>query len=885
MSRLLYLLLPLLVAAQPLCAQMKPSKPPIDASLYGKWPGVRDAAITRDGRYALYVIDHIPVNSQTLVITGTDTQWKRTFPRTNRADFMGNNRFAIFKNSGDSLHILRLGSDKLEIVPGVKSHIVTKAKGTQWLMYNTIGKPDQLIIRNLASNGKQVIDQVKTYNCGADGVTVYIQVKKKDGIDLQRTDLRTGRQQTVWQGKETIQICFDISGHHLAFMSNDEQKTIWYYNAGQPAAVRLADSRSRGLEKGMQLERVERFASEAKGLIVRLTKKQPEPDASMVKLNIWHYKDARLQPNQLLESVPRTYAAVINITAPSIIQLEHDNEFLRFEPEETKSAYGMNILEVTNGGDFSEAWYAVNRRDYYLVSLKDGRRIKMKGRGYLSPGNRFYVYRDPEIDDYFSYEIATGTTRNITKDIPVRWFSMYNVRDKNGEERLPSGWIADDQAILLHDEFDIWEVCLLGNRPPQQLTGGIGKQQQIFFERIEEHPAPAKNGQSLVLAGFNQLTKVNGYYRVVTSRENKPEVLHSGNYLSFALQGATRVEGGSSIVPVKAADNETYIVRRMSANVAPSFFSTKDFKTYTSLSDIHPERDYNWYTTELHTWRSPLGKQLKGILYKPEDFDPSRKYPVIFHYYEETSNQLNCYLKPAPSGGSLNVLWYASNGYLVFMPDIEYTVGDPFEAGTYDCVVSAAKYLSSKKFVDSSRMAIQGISWGGIQTNYLVTHTNIFAAACTASGTADFVSHYNGLGHGDHSAQTHFEGGQLRVGFTPWERPDWYMKNSPIMHADKVSTPLLLFHTSIDHATRFEQAVEMYSALRRLGKKVWLLEYADGEHGVSGAPALDFDLRMQQFFNHYLKDAPAPKWMTQGRPSTLKGIETRLELDDISVKP
>jgi dipeptidyl aminopeptidase/acylaminoacyl peptidase len=119
-----------------------------------------------------------------------------------------------------------------------------------------------------------------------------------------------------------------------------------------------------------------------------------------------------------------------------------------------------------------------------------------------------------------------------------------------------------------------------------------------------------------------------------------------------------------------------------------------------------------------------------------------------------------------------------------------------------------------------------------------------------------------------------------------WENHNWDYEN-PIMNIDKVKSPLLMFHNKGDRSTPFEQAIELFISMWRLGKKAWLLQY-DGEvHSVIHKKNnfQDLTVRVTQFFDHYLKGAPAPIWMTRGIDARMKGIETGLELDKTGVEP
>jgi dipeptidyl aminopeptidase/acylaminoacyl peptidase len=327
----------------------------------------------------------------------------------------------------------------------------------------------------------------------------------------------------------------------------------------------------------------------------------------------------------------------------------------------------------------------------------------------------------------------------------------------------------------------------------------------------------------------------------------------------------------------------------MSAEEFPNYFFTRDFVTYKKLSNVHPEEKYNWLTSELHHWKMLDGNIGTGILYKPQNFDSNKKYPVIFTYYEEKSDGLHMYINPGVSGYIINIPQYVSNGYLVFVPDIYFEKGHT-GAGTVNSVVSAAKYLCEFSWVNEKKLGIMSQSFGGYQTNYLVTHSDIFAAACEGSGVSNLISSYGQLSDGyvkgiGSARQGGYENGQSYIGATPWERPDLYIENSPIFNVHIATTPLLIWHCKADLAVPFEQGLEMFLNMRRAGKKVWMLQYDGDEHATNGKNALDLDIRMRQFFDHYLKDVPAPIWMTEGVPAKYKQIKQGLELDSTGAMP
>jgi dipeptidyl aminopeptidase/acylaminoacyl peptidase len=296
---------------------------------------------------------------------------------------------------------------------------------------------------------------------------------------------------------------------------------------------------------------------------------------------------------------------------------------------------------------------------------------------------------------------------------------------------------------------------------------------------------------------------------------------------------------------------------------------------YTVLSNLNPQQNnYNWFTVELQKWKMFDGKESEGLLFKPENFDPNKKYPVIFYFYERDADTRYNYLAPAPSASTINIPWFTSNGYLVFNPNIYYKTGQPGD-DAYNSVVSAARYLAKMPFVDSTKMAIQGQSWGGYQVAYLVTKTKLFAAAGAGAPVANMTSAYGGIRWGTGvNRQFQYEKSQSRIGATLWEKPEAYIKNSPLFKADKITTPLLIMHNDKDGAVPWYQGIEFFTALRRLNKKVWLLQYNDEDHNlVERRNRKDLSIRLGQFFDHYLKGATAPRWMTDGVPAALKGID------------
>jgi fermentation-respiration switch protein FrsA (DUF1100 family) len=503
-----------------------------------------------------------------------------------------------------------------------------------------------------------------------------------------------------------------------------------------------------------------------------------------------------------------------------------------------------------------------------MTSTEDGSRRLLKKRLVLfhlqfSPTGKYLIWFDRQQKQWFSYNIYLNRTRNISATIK-RPVYLEDDRPDFAFANDIAGWLKSDSGVLIYDRHDIWQVDLDGSKAPINITHTYGLRNNIRFQCISfqgDGPCIIDSGDTLLLSAFNQQTKQDGFFRLVM-RSKKLEKLVMGSSI-YTYEHGNFCGARSPGHVTKAKNAGIYIVPRMSATEYPNWYVTNDFRHFKLLTNLSPQKEYNWYTTELIHWNLPNGKNGEGILFKPENFDPQKKYPVIFHYYEKGADDLNIFIHPALSDGALPLPWFVSNGYLVFVPDVHYEIGYPGRS-VCNTVTSAALYLAKKPWVNAHRMGLQGHSFGGFETNYIVSHSSLFVAAAPAAGMTDDISYYDETD----DSPLYFEMSQGRIGSTLWQRPDLFIENSPVLNANSVSASILIMHGEVDHNVPFAQGLQWYHALHRLEKKVWLLSY-QGEGHTLAQPAnqLDYSIRLGQFFGCCLKDAPPPKWMTKAVPN------------------
>jgi dipeptidyl aminopeptidase/acylaminoacyl peptidase len=254
---------------------------------------------------------------------------------------------------------------------------------------------------------------------------------------------------------------------------------------------------------------------------------------------------------------------------------------------------------------------------------------------------------------------------------------------------------------------------------------------------------------------------------------------------------------------------------------------------------------------------------------------------MMVYFYEQNADNFHNHITPEFGRSIINFTFYTSRGYVVFVPDIVYKIGYPGESAI-NCVMPGVTSLISQGFIDKDRIGVQGHSWGGYQIAYMVTKTQLFKAAEAGAPVPNMTSAYGGIRwQTGLSRMFQYEHTQSRIGGSLWEYPLRFLENSPLFWLDKVNTPLLIMHNDADGHVPWYQGIELFSALKRLGKPTWMISYNDQPHWPLRYPnRKDWTTRMQQYFDYYLMDAPAPLWMTEGVPAVEKGINYGLELSE-----
>jgi len=583
-------------------------------------------------------------------------------------------------------------------------------------------------------------------------------------------------------------------------------------------------------------------------------------ESEKVHLDIWSPSDYTLQPQQLIRLKNGDKSG-------EIVALDlRDFTIKPWCPDSLRGAFNehqqSNFTLVFDDRPYAiqSQWKNPSLSDVYRLNLSTGERLLLKKalayEGYLSNDGNSFTFFDAKKKNHFLVDISQGM-REICMSCSV----------KEPLEEYLNGQPMD---------------------PGPAATYGFNKEGDLFYygsrDNIYEYNLSTKQNRCLTFSETETLdwewikwnsdsTNVawNSGYLLARNRTTKTASIWTATP-SFLFELLDR--GDFKVMSfTKAKDTFIYVLRRMRVNQFPDIeFGSKD-SNFKRISCANPQQaEYLWPSAELIRWKSYQGFDLEGIVYKPENYNPSNKYPLLIYYYELNGHNLHNYRSPAPTASTINPTEYASSGYLVFIPDIKYKPGYPAK-GAYDCIMSGTDYLLKNYSIDSTRMGLQGQSWGGYQTAQLITMTNRFKAAMAGAPVSNMFSAYGGIRWGSGlNRQFQYESTQSRIGATIWERPDLYLENSPLFHLPKVNTPLLVMANDKDGAVPWYQSIELYTGLRRLGKPCWLLNYNDDDHNLTRLPnKMDLSIRMRQFFDFYLNNGVQPLWMKEGIDAREKG--------------
>lgn len=908
---------------------------PITLADYGRFRRIGAAAISSDGAWMLYTITPTEGDG-TLFVQSLDTTARHEIPRGSGASFSDTGRWVGYFVTPPSGRGGRAGAqaqapartfEVLDLSTGNKSTFPSVASFSfspdgQWLLMRPQGaaaapaaaEPGRgggrggggapadtstpgtdLLMRNLATGDQRYIGNVGSYSFDDSGTLMAYTVRGQGrlGNGVYVMTVTSGEQKMLdTAAADYDQLVWSGEGAHLAVLRGDKARDktlrdnvlLAWTNVGTPTArlVTIDPAKATGFPTGMVISEfaAPRWSSDGGRLLIGVKAQEPERPAStepQANVDVWHWKDDRPQSVQIITAAAdrrTTSSAIVDLAAGSVRQITDDDMRTVTATNDLKWAIGR--LDTPYRGQIS---WGGNKADIYRVNLTTGERTLIEPglsrTMNTSPDGKWFLYLSK--GRVYSYEMATGRKTVIDGNK-----NFVNVEDDHDYEKPVygvAGFSSDGRSALLYDRYDVWALPLAGGTP-MNLTRGFGAKQEIRL-RISNLRAGGGGGgrgggagaggggdesgidltKPITLNAYGDYTKKTGYFE-----------LAPGAPAPTPLIWADKAIAGVSV----ARRAERMIFTQGSFNEYPNYWvSNLKFETPRQVTDADPDifKQFAWGTKKLIDYTNSKGQRLQATLTLPAGYEPGRRYPMLVYFYEIMSNTHHSFSFPVYDDRP-HISTYASNGYLVLQPDVVYEIGKP-GSSALDCVGSAVRKVIDMGYADPRRVGLQGHSWGGYQSSFIVTQTDMFAAVVTGAPPTDLTSFYGTLYRSSGNIQQGItEVGQVRMGngVTPWSHHALYESQSPIHNAPNIKTPFMILHGTADGAVDWGQGLEFYAAARRLGKQVILLSYPDEAHHLGRREnQIDFQTRMRQFFDHYLKGEPAPKWMTEGVPQIKKG--------------
>ncbi|MGJ8683175.1 MAG: alpha/beta hydrolase family protein [Nonlabens sp.] len=749
-------------------------------------------------------------------------------------------------------------------------------------------KEDYLVVYKPSTKFKDTITDIKDYDTAREGMSfIYSRKKGKDKKDhgVYMYNIETQESIEIQIDAWTYdKLSIDKYGKQAAYYvaidsaETDSLKYDLHYLKDFTASPEKIAGTEKNIKVNWQLTsgRAPYFSENGKRLFfytqprMEYTIDTTLMDDEIAQVDVWNYKDRMTQPEQNLRKSRlknKSTEQFYDTSTGNITNLNsYDSSGIMWDRNLEKD---LIIIMDNAKYDVARSWEYPWRSDYYLKNVKTGdQQLLLSNSGsrpQFNPAHTHAIYYSFDDRNWHSINLNTMLDKNLTQGLGV---AFHDVDDDHPALPPSYGFAGYDQDgnALLQDKFDLWKVDLNTSEKPQRITKG--RENNITY-RTENLDSENRNLASylfdkMILSSFNHTTK-----------ESHIHLLGNGGIESFVEH-----KGFENSAFAKAKNDNTILYRKSNFNNYPDVYMAGQ-KGMNRLTDANPQQeDFKWGSVELFTWNAYDGKKLEGLIYKPEDFDPEKKYPMIVYFYEKYADRLHGYRSPQPSASTVNFSYLTSNDYVVFVPDIVYKDGHPGESA-YNCIISGTEAVAQLGYVDRNAMALQGQSWGGYQTAYLVTRTNMYAAAMAGAPVSNMTSAYGGIRWGSGLSRAfQYERTQTRIGKNLWDGLDLYIENSPLFHIPKINTPLLMMHNDEDGAVPYYQGIEMFMGMRRLNKPVWLLVYNKEAHNLRKMKnKRDLSMRMMQFFDHYLKGDEAPVWMTQGLSADRKGKQMGYELD------
>lgn len=869
------------------------SRPKIDSTAYACWKRIDDYAISENGMWVKYRYVYIEQAKQ---LENIQNRYYFYNTRTGKTKVIDNVESPEFFANGNWIYYTEL-SDNNNV--SFCLFDLNRDKKIVWDKGNEPNCSTKTVLVNYASGDKRIF-----WRLGTKDSVAYERMGSFKLLDDDRNILY------VWKGENEYELrygeLFKVHSHKVLFRDSDRllrhfnfdgkqgsfeleysrskpiNSQVWNFDLNG-SVKNIADTRTWNLPLDLK-NRISNLKMLGDGTIWELevhnSIRSDKKKASAVKrdsafeLELWSWNDPVIQSVQAESGYKKRFSKldkyVYNTKTRKIVKICSEvYTFMRYQPVDVP-----RFVLLTDNSEFQNRkdWQYAERKNFLLINLETGEMCEFAKeqtkQAVWSPDGKFVVYFDDITREWYRINPETFKIDNISEAI------NYPVYDEFHDKPLPAapygliGWSKDARFAYIYDCYDIWRVDMDDLSNTSCYTQGIGRREGIvlrFLNVYSSDELTIDEKESVYLDLLELKTRNQGIGRITVDGKLRKDL-----FGSFMLQA-----GGIS------NDSRKVVFSRQSFSEGRNVW-VYDLQNHKmeQVSNANPDNNgFQWGSVKMVEWTNESGKWNQGLLYLPYGYDVSKKYPVIVNYYETHTQEMHIYHVPEWSSAMLDIPTFLSNGYIIFRPDVYFTVGEPAKS-VYDAVVSGVKYIIDEGIADPKHIGVQGHSWSGCTVSQLITMTDMFCCASIGAGVVNLTEAYTALRIGSGCTRMFmYEDWQCRMGKNLWEGKDAYIRNSSILNADKITTPVLIMHNDEDEAVEYHEGRNFFLALRRLHKPVWLLNYKGEGHFICNVEAQrDWSIRMMQFFDYYLKEAPAPRWMVEGININERGYDRKYDL-------
>lgn len=843
-----------------------PIKKQLTEGDYSLWGTMSGEQISSKGKWASYHMSY-ESKADTLFVLNTKTRQKYSLPGGRAGIFNGERTFACSKKEG--LSLIDLSNGKESVIPDVERYDFSS--DTHYLVTMEKGEGNPLVIRK---DGMiiDVISNVTEYRLN-DAKNMLVYTSTENGIGQVGTLTLAGtyvKRFIVPQKAQTFKVLrWQHKGKAIVFYGvNEGEQELYYHDieSGQQHVLKSTDASFPDSMKIDPNQNVELTLSrDGEKVFFGISAEVSKPNGMLAdEVEIWHAKDKMIFPDRKLSATVK-YPQYLAVWYPkSAIVRQISTAEQRWVMLSGNQDYAL----VADPLQYNPQYKWIADMDYYLVHLATSKReLFLKGHSGLinhmgiSPDGRYINYYKES--NWWVYDLKQQTHTNVTKGLDVSWDN--SATDPGNQLNVwgQPGWTTDNQWGLYYDYHDIWAISPDGLVRKRQ-TDGKEKQLRFRFDvsaLSDRHDFNYKGkgifrydlSKSLLLTVLDLYGGSTGYYTLQPKKGVVPLVMDTSSI--------------SKLQNTKELNAFVYVTQRFDRPPSLMFRSSID-KPATVLVQSNPHYElYQWGKSEMIHYTDSKGRILNGALFYPAGYDSTKRYPMVVYIYEIVSRDVNSYVNPTLYNTlGFNITNLTSNGYAVLLPDIAFEKGNTgFSA--VDCVTEAASKVIAMGIADAGRIGLMGHSFGAYETNFIITQTSMFATAISGNGVSDTLGHYFTI-NTDYNTMDgwRYENQQYRMGFSFFENREAYYRNSPLVNARSITTPLLTWAGVLDQNVQPRQAATFYAALRRLQKEHVMLVYPnDGHIFFNPKNQIDLTYKIQDWLGHYLKGEVKAQWMKADR--------------------